>query len=123
MQLPPNSMSSRQTCRRPSAARFTPLRGEPLEPRMLLAVNPELLSDINAVPAGISVNSRLSGINDISYFAELNGAAFFAGSDVSGTELWRSDGTTAGTFLVKDINPGAASASPEELMRIGNTVF
>ena len=33
---------------------------------------------------------------------------------VSGTELWVTDGTTAGTHLVKDINPGAASSSPTE---------
>ena len=26
---------------------------------------------------------------------------------VSGRELWKSDGTEAGTVLVKDINPGA----------------
>ncbi len=30
-----------------------------------------------------------------------------------GLELWKSDGTAAGTVLVKDINPGANGSSPE----------
>jgi ELWxxDGT repeat protein len=38
---------------------------------------------------------------------------FFAASDAAtGIELWTSDGTPAGTRLLKDINPGAASSSP-----------
>jgi ELWxxDGT repeat protein len=42
------------------------------------------------------------------------GTLYFAGSDgVLGSELWKSDGTTAGTVLVADINtPGTAASSP-----------
>jgi ELWxxDGT repeat protein len=37
----------------------------------------------------------------------LNGKLYFGADDsVNGKELWRSDGTEAGTELVKDINPG-----------------
>src|SRR5262249_56556017 len=37
----------------------------------------------------------------------VNGKLYFAGDDgKNGTELWVSDGTTAGTSLVKDINTG-----------------
>jgi ELWxxDGT repeat protein len=40
-----------------------------------------------------------------------NGRAFFAASDAShGTELWESDATAAGTFMVQDINPGPAGS-------------
>ena len=31
---------------------------------------------------------------------------FRASDGVSGAELWKTDGTEAGTVLVKDINPG-----------------
>lgn len=39
-----------------------------------------------------------------------NGKAFFIANDgTHGTELWITDGTVAGTKIVKDINPGSAS--------------
>ena len=42
-----------------------------------------------------------------------NGTLFFSANDgVNGFELWRSDGSAAGTQLIKDINPGSASAFP-----------
>ncbi|MEO8361040.1 MAG: ELWxxDGT repeat protein [Vicinamibacteria bacterium] len=46
----------------------------------------------------------------------MGGVAYFAATDPShGTELWRSDGTPAGTVLVSDIRPGADSSSPGDL--------
>src|SRR5262249_61137988 len=44
------------------------------------------------------------------FLTNVNGTLFFLANDgVSGRELWKSDGTAAGTVLAKDINPGAAS--------------
>lgn len=41
------------------------------------------------------------------YFTNVNGTLFFALHDgIHGAELWKSDGTESGTFLVKDICPG-----------------
>ena len=39
---------------------------------------------------------------------EVAGTLFFVGSDAAnGSELWKSDGTTAGTVRIKDICSGA----------------
>jgi ELWxxDGT repeat protein len=55
-------------------------------------------------------------VGDVAYFAADDG--------VSGVELWRSDGTTAGTFRVKDIatTPGEGS-SPRFLTAVGVTLY
>ena len=40
---------------------------------------------------------------------------YFSATDAThGDELWRSDGTAAGTVLVKDINPGSAGSVPRQ---------
>lgn len=41
----------------------------------------------------------------------------------TGTELWVSDGTTAGTVLVKDINPGPTGSFPRNLRSNGKELF
>ena len=48
----------------------------------------------------------------------------FAASDgLHGLELWRSDGTAAGTVLVADIAAGPASSSPRDLTVVGHRLF
>jgi ELWxxDGT repeat protein len=69
----------------------------------------------------------VNGFHHASVLGELNGALFFAAvHDDIGKELWKSDGTKAGTVLVKDINATVfrpRSSQSGELVRIGDKVF
>lgn len=64
------------------------------------------VKDIAAGPA-----SGLDPTDGDPGFVSFNGSAYFVANDSAhGRELWRSDGTAAGTYLVDDANPGAAAA-------------
>ncbi|HVC93403.1 MAG TPA: ELWxxDGT repeat protein [Pirellulales bacterium] len=91
--------------------------GELLERRDLLSATgftASILAQINGAPAS-------SDPHDI---VVVGNEAFFAATDQGhGTELWKSDGTAAGTVLVKDIVPGTASSNPENLTNVNGTLF
>ena len=72
------------------------------------------------------VKNIKSGSDDSSPadLTELNGAVIFSASGGgAGRELWRSDGTKAGTYRLRDIRPGPKGSNPRELERIGDNVF
>jgi ELWxxDGT repeat protein len=59
-----------------------------------------------------------------SYFAEVNGKLFFRANDgTHGYELWKSDGSSDGTVLVKDIGAGASSGGIKSLANVSGTLF
>ena len=48
-----------------------------------------------------------------SHMVVFNNVAYFSAQTAeNGLELWRSDGTVQGTYLLKDINPGTGSSEP-----------
>jgi ELWxxDGT repeat protein len=59
--------------------------------------------------------TALTNVNGTLYLAADNGT--------SGTELWKSDGTPAGTTLAADINPGLVSSNPKGLFNLNGTLF
>ncbi len=74
------------------------------------------------------INPGLSSAYPGSYPTDLtvmNGLLFFVALDEeSGLELWRSDGTEAGTVIVKDINPDPGFGSyPTGLTVVGQSLF
>ncbi|HYG78316.1 MAG TPA: ELWxxDGT repeat protein, partial [Planctomycetota bacterium] len=57
-------------------------------------------------------------------FVEVNGTLFFSASTaLTGSELWKSDGTAAGTILVKEIGTGSTGGFPRALTKVGGTLF
>ena len=56
--------------------------------------------------------------------ATVGGQLFFDAGDTSkGKELWRSDGTVAGTAPIADLNPGIASSDPGAMAAVGSTLL
>lgn len=52
------------------------------------------------------------------------GELYFLGSTAEhGTELWKTDGTTAGTILIKDIAPGPRSAEVNNMTAMGAYLY
>src|SRR6187397_2106054 len=94
---------------------------QPLERRVLLA-SAELVKDINP---GIK-----SGFHDEypqpldPHFTTVGNTTFFVADDgTRGAELWKTDGTAAGTVLVADVRPGAQSSALRELTALGNVLL
>ena len=73
----------------------------------------KLVKDIN--PENRSSPTDLTNVNGTLYFRANDGT--------HGGELWKSDGTAAGTVLVKDINPGANDSLPIDLTNVNGTLY
>lgn len=79
------------------------------------------LSGISSAPR--SARSRPDGTS-VPGFLKCGRSWFFvASTPATGAELWRTDGTVAGTALVKDINPGPRDSSPSELTCCNGIVY
>lgn len=56
----------------------------------------------------------------------VNGILYFTAYDTNyehGEELWRSDGTAEGTYIVKDINPGGGSSEITSIINVDGTLY
>jgi len=139
---------------------------EALDRRLLLAATPSLVKDVNTgtlgsyyhdfvdvggtlffaasedfgghddlyksdgTPAG-TVKVKDFGVPGSAFYTELgsltafNGRLYFRAPDPGGAnlELWTSDGTDAGTYRVKDINPGVDASSPYGMVAFDGALY
>lgn len=74
-------------------------------------------------PGRLTPNSQFFS-SDARDLTAVGNTLFFVANDGStGYELWKSDGTGAGTSRVADIRIGTTSSHPQFLTAIGNTLF
>ena len=82
------------------------------------AQTPVVLKDI------YSFENQGSMGRDQEKFVTVGTTVFFAAADyLNGWELWKSDGTLAGTVLVKDIRPGYESSGPDKLTDVNGVLY
>jgi ELWxxDGT repeat protein len=77
-----------------------------------------MVKDINPGSAGSLTSEFFVGSGNV------GGMLFFSANDgVHGREPWMSDGTAAGTVLIKDINPGSADSAPGFFTNVNGLVY
>ncbi|HEX2879910.1 MAG TPA: ELWxxDGT repeat protein, partial [Polyangiaceae bacterium] len=82
-------------------------------------------SDVLAAPASVMVRDVNPGASPSNpqNLTKVGNTLYFSATDTTGTELWKSNGTLAGTVKVKDINAGAGSSNPQHLADVDGTLF
>ncbi len=89
-----------------------------LLPAVLAAQPAFLVKDINTSTDPLLSSPFQDGM------VAADGLVFFPLDDgIHGMELWRSDGTEAGTFLLADICPGICASQPGSLTPLGGFVY
>ncbi|MFP2931910.1 ELWxxDGT repeat protein [Pyxidicoccus sp. 3LG] len=81
-----------------------------------------LVRDINPGPEGafsIYDSPWMEAVGDLLYFAATDGA----GLQGHGLEPWRSNGTSRGTWLLRDVEPGPAGSNPTLLAGANGWLF
>jgi ELWxxDGT repeat protein len=88
------------------------------------ALGQSLVRDINQTPPTLADHESWPG-----HFRTIGTTTFFAATSPSGRELWKTDGTPAGTVRVRDINPAmrsdgsAESSDPHSLLVWNGTLY
>jgi ELWxxDGT repeat protein len=98
-------------------------------PRSILLALPALLGFSMPLPAAVTpelvkdIATNEQGAN-ITPYVSMGSYVLFQGVDLAhGSELWKSDGTPAGTSLLADIWPGPNTGTSSNMARAGNLCF
>ena len=85
------------------------------------ATGTQLVKDIRPGPAGSKPGL---GGDRLTEMVTVNNTLYFVANDgTNGYELWKSDGTAAGTVIVKDIVPGSGNSYPSNLRNVNGALF
>ena len=84
---------------------------------VLNAQSPVLVKDIY----NFQTNGSITGTAN---YTQVGSTIFFTAIDgINGFELWKTDGTAAGTVMVKDINPGQHGSQPANLTNVNGVLY
>lgn len=99
------------------------------------AAGTQEVKDINQVATTISIsmfsptlgtipaNTTSNGGSSPSELVCLNNILYFSADDGFGRTLWRSDGTSAGTYMVRPAADGSSPSSPTRIAVLGNRLI
>ena len=111
-------------------AGFTPVNGMAYFAAFDLQYGRELWKTDGTAAGTVRVKDIYPGARDgldvqpDRWLAGVGNTVFFVANDgMAGVELWKSDGTAAGTVLVKDIRPGSLGANPSNLVELNGTLY
>jgi ELWxxDGT repeat protein len=74
-------------------------------------------------PSEIQIHAEIAGTNPNFLVATDSVLYFTAFNSATGKELWRTNGTQAGTYFIKDIRPGYADSSPNNGFTFKDEVY
>lgn len=114
-----------------SQAQVTKLSGNTALSGFILNNKPFLTSGVDSTlwTTNGSAAGTVKYTNKVKYIVDegggvLNGKLYFSGNDgTHGSELWVTDGSDAGTSLVKEIKTGPAGSNPSEFAKLGNQLL
>jgi ELWxxDGT repeat protein len=96
----------------PSSSSITTIQQQARNCGSILAASPKLVKDINPGP----------GWSNPEYLTAVGNTLFFtAYDDTDGYQLWKTDGTAAGTVMLTSLAP--SNSSPFGLLNVNGTLF